>query len=400
MKHIIIFLLALKCIAAVCQHPANISKASNNKTNILPGAYCLNEYVPRLKGMKVGLVANHTSLIKHTHLLDTLLALKVNVVKVFGPEHGFRGDVPDGKEINSGTDPRTGIAIISLYGSHKKPTKQDLQEIDLMIFDIQDVGTRFYTYISTLTYVMEACAENNIPLVVLDRPNPNGYYVDGPVLEAAYSSFVGLHPVPVVYGMTIGEYAGMVNGEKWMKCTQKCDLTVVKCKNYNHKSRYQLPVKPSPNLQDMQAVYLYPSICFFEGTVISIGRGTAHPFKVFGHPKYTGGSFSFTPRPIKGVSEDPPLNGQLCYGQNLGSQADKIKLDGKIELSWLLQAYKNLGAKTDFFTSYFEKLAGTNTLRQQILSGKSESEIRKSWQTGLDTFKKTRKKYLLYPDFE
>ena len=399
-KHLLSLYLLFMAITASCQHLVNTAKTSSAKTSILPGAYSVNEYLPKLKGAKVGLVANNTSIIKHTHLLDTLLALQVNVVKVFGPEHGFRGDSPDGKEISSGTDPKTGIDIISLYGSHKKPTKTDLQGIDMMVFDIQDVGVRFYTYISTLTYVMEACAENNIPLLVLDRPNPNGFYVDGPVLEPSYTSFIGLHPVPVVYGMTIGEYANMVNGEKWMKSTRNCDLTVVKCKNYDHKSRYQLPEKPSPNLQDMQAVYLYPSLCFFEGTVVSIGRGTENPFKVFGHPKYTGGSFSFTPRPISGISEDPPLKGQLCYGQYLGTSADKIKQQGKIDLSWLLKAYKNLGTKTDFFTAYFEKLAGTNMLRKQIVSGKSETEIRKSWQTGLNTFKQIRKKYLLYADFE
>ena len=399
-KNLFFLLLIFTAVAAQGRHSANTSGTSPDKNNILPGAYRVNEYLPKLKSCKVGLVANHTSLINRTHLLDTLLALQVNVIKVFGPEHGFRGDAPDGKEINSGIDPKTGIAIISLYGNHKKPTKADLQDIDIMVFDIQDVGVRFYTYISTLTYVMEACAENNIPLLVLDRPNPNGFYVDGPVLEPSFASFIGLHPVPVVYGMTIGEYANMVNGEKWIKSTKQCKLSIIKCKNYDHKSRYQLPAKPSPNLQDMQAVYLYPSLCFFEGTVVSIGRGTANPFKVFGHPKYTGGNYSFTPRPVKGVSEDPPLNGQLCYGQYLGAATDKLKQQGKIELSWLLQAYKNLGSKTDFFIPYFEKLAGTNNLRQQIVSGKSETEIRKSWQACIDSFKKVKKKYLLYPDFE
>ena len=400
LKLITILLLLFMVQTADCQHSVNTAKTSGAIPGIMPGAYFINDYVPMLKGRKVGLVANHTSLVKRTHLLDTLSSLHVNVIKVFGPEHGFRGDTPDGKEINSNIDPKTGIAIISLYGSHKKPTKTDLQDIDVMVFDIQDVGARFYTYISTLTYVMEACAENDMPLLVLDRPNPNGYYIDGPVLEPAYASFVGLHPVPVVYGMTVGEYAAMVNGEKWMKCTQNCKLTIIKCRNYTHKSRYQLPVKPSPNLPDMPSVYLYPSLCFFEGTVVSIGRGTENPFKVCGHPKYTGGNYSFTPKPVKGVSENPPLNGQLCYGQYLGSSADKLKQQGKIDLSWLLQAYKNLGTKTDFFTAYFEKLAGTSTLRQQIVSGKSETEIRKSWQAGIDSFKKVRKKYLLYADFE
>ena len=247
---------------------------------------------------------------------------------------------------------------------------------------------------------MEACAENNVPLLVLDRPNPNGYYVDGPVLEPTFASFVGMHPVPVVYGMTIGEYATMVNGEKWLKEGKHCTLTIIKCDNYTHNSRYQLTVKPSPNLQDMTAIYLYPSLCLFEGTIVSIGRGTDHPFKIFGHPKFTSGSYSFTPKPIKGVSEDPPLKGQLCYGQNLDTEAEKIKKEGKLELVWLIEAYKNLNSKTEFFTKYFDKLAGNSKLREQIIARISETEIRKSWQPDLDAFKKIRKKYLLYPDFE
>jgi uncharacterized protein YbbC (DUF1343 family) len=324
----------------------------------------------------------------------------VKLVCIFGPEHGFRGDQPDGKEIGNGIDKNTGVKVISLYGDHKKPTKEDLSKTEIIIFDIQDVGARFYTYVSTLTYVMEACAENNIPLIVLDRPNPNGFYVDGPILEPGYESFVGMHPVPVVYGMTIGEYATMVNGEKWLGGGKSCQLTVIKCQHYTHASRYQLPVNPSPNLQDMRAIYLYPSLCLFEGTVVSIGRGTENPFKVFGHPKFEGGKYLFTPKSIKGISENPPLKGQLCYGKNLVDASEDIRKNGRIEIGWLIEAYAKLSSGVDFFNNYFDKLSGSSRLREQIVAGTSQTEIRKSWQTGLVQFKKIRTKYLLYPDFE
>ncbi len=399
LKYILFILLAATTVSSSCQMQKSPVIPVKNNLISLPGAYLMDDYLPLLKGKKAGIIANNTSLINKTHLVDSLISRKVTIQKIFGPEHGFRGDEPDGKEISNGADPKTGIEVISLYGNHKKPTKADLQNIEIMVFDIQDVGARFYTYISTLTYVMEACAENNIPLIVLDRPNPNGYYIDGPVLEPAYTSFVGMHPVPVVYGMTIGEYAGMVNGEKWLAAGIQCKLTVIKCRNYTHNSRYQLPVRPSPNLQTMKAVYLYPSLCLFEGTVVSVGRGTDSPFMMFGHPKYTKGTYSFTPQSIKGVSEDPPLRRQLCYGENLGSAADILKNKGILELKWLIEAYKNLNEHTLFFTSYFDKLAGNSKLRDQIIKGKSESEIRQSWKPGLDSFKKTRKKYLLYPDF-
>jgi uncharacterized protein YbbC (DUF1343 family) len=399
-KNIILILLLTATVSAHSQQHKNTIKQLPGDHVILPGAYSTSNYLPLLKGKKTGIVANNTSLINHTHLVDTLLSLKVNIVKIFGPEHGFRGDAPNGKEISNDKDPKTGIDVVSLYGNHKKPTNTDMQNIEIMIFDIQDVGTRFYTYISTLTYVMEACAENNIPLIVLDRPNPNGYYVDGPVLEPDYESFVGMHPVPVVYGMTIGEYASMVDGENWLANEKPCKLTVIKCEKYTHKSRYQLPVRPSPNLQDMKAVYLYPSLCLFEGTVVSVGRGTDKPFKVYGHPKLTSGSYKFTPKSIKGISEDPPLKGQVCYGKNLEIDVEKLKTTGQIELSWIINTYKILNSQTEFFNNYFDKLAGTSKLREQIKSGTSESEIRKSWRPELDTFKKIRKKYLLYPDFE
>jgi len=367
---------------------------------ILPAAYTPGDYIPLLEGRKTGIVANHTSLIYKTHLVDSLIALGINVVKIFGPEHGFRGDQPDGKEISNTRDPKSGVEVISLYGAHRRPTAADMEGLEIMLFDIQDVGTRFYTYISTLTYVMEACAENGIPLILTDRPNPNGFYVDGPVLDTTFSSFIGLHPVPVVYGMTIGEYAAMVNGEIWLKGGKPCEITIIKCKNYTHNSQYQLPVNPSPNLQDMKAIYLYPSLCFFEGTIISVGRGTPFPFKVFGHPEYMAGSFTFTPEPIRGVCEDPPLKGQLCHGQNLSEAAEILKKNGKLELFWLIETYKSMGSRNDFFNGYFDKLAGGTTLKEQIISGMSLTDIRNSWQQDLTEFKKIRKKYLLYPDFK
>ncbi len=398
-SYILYLFLFLAAIPVSCQNPKNHKNQISGKEKILPGAFNTAEYLPMLRGKKIGIVANHTSLINNTHLVDTLISAGLDVVKIFGPEHGFRGDQPDGTLISNSKDSKTGIEVISLFGNHKKPTDADLENIEIMLFDIQDVGVRFYTYISTLSYVMEACAERNIPLIVFDRPNPNGFYVDGPVLEPEYSSFVGMYSVPVVYGMTIGEYAGMVNGEKWLQGRKSCNLTVIKNVNYTHNSRYQLPVRPSPNLQDMKAIYLYPSLCLFEGTVVSIGRGTASPFKIFGHPGYVIGSYIFTPEPLKGISEDPPLKGQVCYGQNLENAAEFIKKDGHLELFWLLEAYKVLNPSTEFFNNYFNKLAGNSTLRKQVTEGKSESEIRESWQPELDKFRKIREKYLLYPDF-
>lgn len=398
LKYIVLLIISISVIQGFGQK--KLKNTEQCEKIILPGAYMSNTYLPLIKGKETGIVANHTSLINKTYLVDSLVALGINIVKIFGPEHGFRGDQPDGKEIGNGTDTKTGIEVISLYGDHKKPTKADLKNIDIMLFDIQDVGVRFYTYISTLAYVMEACAENNIPLIVLDRPNPNGYYIDGPVLDSSFTSYVGLHPVPVVYGMTIGEYATMVNGEKWLKSGMQCDLTIIKCDNYTHNSRYQLPVRPSPNLQDMKAIYLYPSLCLFEGTVVSVGRGTNNPFSIFGHPLYSKGTYSFTPKPIIGISDDPPLKGQKCYGQDLSEASEKIKNEGKLELVWLIETYKVLSPKTQYFVKYFDKLVGNSSLREQIIAGKSESDIRSSWQADLKKFKEIRKKYLLYPDFE
>ncbi len=371
-----------------------------NVPPIFPGAYDYENYTKLLKNKNVAVIANNTAMVGDKHLVDFLLAQDIKIKKIFGPEHGFRGNRPDGAKISDTKDDVTGLPIISLYGSHKKPTPEDLQDIDIMVYDIQDVGVRFYTYISTMTYCMEACAEKGIPFIVLDRPNPHGHYVDGPVLDMKYKSFVGMHPVPVVYGLTPGEYAMMVNGEKWMKDGIQCKLTVVKCKNYTHKTRYQLPINPSPNLQDMEAVYLYPSIGILEATAVSVGRGTPKPFHYIGHPLYEGGNISFTPEPIKGVSEFPPLRGKKCYGYDISADAKAIKENGGLSLKWIITMYKGLKGKTTFFYNGFKSSIGNSLVQAQIEQGLSENEIKKYWQEGISNYKKIRKKYLLYEDFE
>lgn len=394
--------VAITTLATACSfsQPSskNAGKKSGSATELLTGAAQVRDYLPLLKGKSIGVVANPTSLIGKTHLVDSLLKLGIKIKCVFGPEHGFRGNAEAGGFVANNTDSRTGLPVISLYGRHDKPTQADLQGIDIMLFDIQDVGVRCYTYISTLTYVMEACALEHIPLVVLDRPNPNGYYIDGPILEPALTSFVGLHPVPLVYGLTIGEYATMVNGEGWLGKGIKCDLHVVKLKNYSHSTRYQLPVRPSPNLPDMASVYLYPSLCLFEGTVVSVGRGTNKPFRIIGHPGLPDEGFSFKPIAIKGVSENPPCKGKTCFGKDLIKDADNLKANGRIELKWLISSYKQLKDKEQFFSNFFAKLAGTPVLRQQVESGLTPQQIRESWKKGLDQYRAMRKNYLLYPD--
>lgn len=359
------------------------------------GAEQFEKYLPLLKGRKVGVVANQTSIVANTHLVDTLLSQKVKIKKIYSPEHGFRGVADAGETVNSNKDLKTSLPVVSLYGKHKKPTPEDFKGIDIVLFDLQDVGVRFYTYISTLHYVMEACAENNKKLIVLDRPNPNGFYIDGPMLEEEQKSFVGMHKVPVVYGMTIGEYAQMINGEDWLTNKVKCNLQVVKLENYNHSSLYSLPVKPSPNLIDMTSIYLYPSLCFFEGTLISVGRGTEKPFQIYGHPDLKNSTFSFTPKPTTGAKE-PPYKDKLCYGVDLSSKADTVLNTKKIILEWLIDAYKNSPDKEHFFNNYFNKLSGNVALKQQIIEGKSEDEIRQSWKDGIEKFKEVRAKYLLY----
>ena len=368
------------------------------------GAAFMDTYLPLLEGKKVAVCANPTSVVGGTHLVDTLVARRVKVVTIFCPEHGFRGEAEAGASISSSVDARTGIPIVSLYGKNKKPSPEQMKGLDVVVFDIQDVGCRFYTYISTLSYVMEAAAENGVLVVVLDRPNPNGYFVDGPVLDPKFRSFVGMHPVPVVHGMTIGEYARMVNGEGWLSGGVACDLTVVPMQGYTHSTRYSLPVAPSPNLQTDEAIYLYPSLCLFEGTAVSVGRGTPTPFQVYGHPSLKTGDFHFTPKPIKGVSENPPQKGLDCRGYDLSEYAKQM-LDSTncFSIKYLQTAFENFPQnQTEFFTNgaFFDKLAGTDQLRQQILSHQSEAAIRASWQPKLDEFKQIRKKYLLYPDFE
>lgn len=389
-----------------------------SQVKIIPGAERMEIYVPLLKGKSVALFANQTSMVGNRHLADTLLKRGIKIVKIFSPEHGFRGNEDAGETVGDYIDKKTGVKVISLYGKHTKPTTDELRDIDVMIFDIQDVGVRFYTYISSLEYYIEASLENSKPLLILDRPNPNGFYVDGPVLDKKFKSFVGMQPVPIVYGMTIGEYAMMLAGEKWLseKANQKYDyyrtaensidtpfhFLVIKCKNYDHSSKYVLPIKPSPNLPEIQSVYWYPSTCFFEATVLSEGRGTDKPFEYFGHPSLPKTLFSFTPRSKEGA-KDPKLKDQLCYGWNLyGTQQEILKqVDNKIQLKWILQAYKMFPQKDKFFLSNtsLNRLAGNDLLMQQVIDGKSESEIRGSWEPALSNFKKIRKKYLLYKDF-
>ncbi len=366
---------------------------------ITPAAERLEHYLPLLKNRNIAVVVNHSSLIGKRHLVDVLLKHGIKVKKIFAPEHGFRGTADAGAHIKNSRDRKTGLPIVSLYGKHKKPTKADLKNIDLILFDIQDVGVRFYTYLSTLHYVMEAGAEQHIPLLVLDRPNPNGHYIDGPVLKNKYRSFVGLDPVPVVYGMTIGEYAKMLNGEKWLKNGKQVKLTVIPLLNYRHDSFYVLPVKPSPNLPNDRAVALYPSLAFFEGTQISAGRGTTKPFQLYGAPKYSKKNFSFVPRSRAGAKY-PKFKGKKCYGVDLSRRSvQSIRKGKQLDLHYLLDAYTHYADKKHFFlkSKFFESLSGTSELRRQIKAGYSEKAIRNSWQKDLSKFKKIRKKYLLYP---
>ena len=364
----------------------------NLEKPIILGADNFAKYLPILKNKKIGIVTNQTGILSNgTHLVDYLLSEKIAVKTIFAPEHGFRGTADAGELIKDGKDTQTGLPIVSLYGNNKKPKPQQLKGIDILLFDLQDVGARFYTYISSLHYVMEACAENNIPLLVLDRPNPNGNIVDGPILEPEFHSFVGMHEIPVLHGMTIGEYAKMINGEKWLLNGVQCKLTVIPCGNYNRNMNYSLPVKPSPNLPNDQSINLYASLCFFEGTNVSVGRGTDKQFQIYGSPYLPKTDFSFTPKPNLGA-KDPMYNGKLCYGEDL----TKVKKVSRLELQWLIKAYNKTTDKTKFFNSFFTKLAGTKKLQQQIESGFSEVEIRASWQEDLEKFKEMRKQYLIY----
>jgi len=370
-----------------------LSCQAQRKGKLVLGAEQLTDITQRLKGKRVGLVVNNTALVGKTHLADTLQSSGVNLVKIFGPEHGFRGDAADGELVKDSIDQKTGVLVVSLYGKNKKATPAQLKDVDVLVFDIQDVGARFYTYISTLHYVMEACAENGKKLIVLDRPNPNGSYVDGPILQPELKSFVGMHPIPITHGMTIGEYALMINGEGWLEDGVRCELEIVKMKNWKHDDEYSLPVKPSPNLPNDQAVRLYPSICLFEGTNISLGRGTQMPFLVLGSPELKDMPFTFTPIPIIGMSLEPPLKNKLCYGMDLR----EVNVERKVDLKYVLTFYKMYPDKEHFFTKYFDTLAGTTELKQQIKDGLTEDQIRVSWQAGLTEFKTKRSKYLLYP---
>lgn len=388
-----IFILLVICLG--------ISFSGNAQPTVQTGADRLESFLWLLDGKRVAVCGNQTSMVGGVHLVDTLLRRNVNVVKIFCPEHGFRGNAEAGAHIASGNDPKTGLPIISLYGKNKKPLPEQLKDVDVIVFDLQDVGCRFYTYISTLHYVMEAVAETNIPLLVLDRPNPNGYFVDGPVLDQKFKSFVGMHPVPIVYGMTIGEYAQMINGEGWLAGGVKCNLAVVKLQHYTHNTRYALPVPPSPNLPNAESIYLYPSLCLFEGTNISVGRGTTLPFQIYGAPMMKGGDYTFTPAPIRGVSENPPHNGKACHGYYLKEYATThLDSANSFNLQYLLTAYRQYSDKEHFFinANFFDKLAGSDQLRKQLVAGMSEEEIRMSWQEDLENFKSIRKKYLLYPE--
>ncbi|MEO8516981.1 MAG: DUF1343 domain-containing protein [Flavobacterium sp.] len=371
-----------------------VTTSENSLSEIKTGADNYAIYLPLLKNKKIGVVSNQTGILSNnTHLVDFLLEQKISVQKIFAPEHGFRGTADAGEHVVDGKDTKTGLPIISLYGNNKKPKPEQFVGIDILVFDLQDVGARFYTYISSLHYIMEACAENNIPLIILDRPNPNGSIVDGPILEKENTSFVGMHTIPVLHGMTIGEYGKMINGEKWLAKGVQCKLTVVPCLNYKRELFYHLPVKPSPNLPNDQAINLYPSLCFFEGTNVSVGRGTEKQFQLYGSPFLPKSTFNFIPITNFGAKE-PPFKNQTCYGEDLSAVA-KVN---QLELKWLIKAYQTTSDKSKFFNDFFTKLAGTKKLQQQIESGISETDIRKSWKSGIERFKTMRKKYLIYSE--
>ena len=417
MNYLKSFVCTLCILLSLFAHAQSTNKVIKSFP-VVPGAERMEIYLPLLKGKSVAVFANQTSIVKNTNLIDTLIKRGIKVVKIFGPEHGFRGTADAGEEVNNAVDKKTGVPIVSLYGDHKKPIAVDLKGVDVLLFDIQDVGVRFYTFISSLQYYMESALENHIPLLILDRPNPNGFYVDGPVLDMKFKSFIGMQPIPIVYGMTIGEYALMLAGEKWLSpqankinsyniaikptVDTPFHIQIIKCANYNHDSKYILPVAPSPNLREMQSIYLYPSTCFFEGTILSEGRGTDKPFQIYGHPSLPKNLYAFIPKPNAGAKSSKCFH-QQCYGYNLNGSNEQIlkTLNGKIELKYLLEAYKLFPGKDSFFlkNEFINKLAGNDVLKQQIIQGKSAAEIRTSWEPALSDFKKIRKKYLLYKDF-
>ncbi len=369
---------------------------NQDRVSLIVGAAQFSSYLPLLKGKNIALIVNQTSMVGSSHLVDTLLLLDVAIKKIFAPEHGFRGMADAGEHVKNGIDSKTNIPIISLYGKHKKPNIEDLEDIDVVVFDIQDVGVRFYTYISTMHYVMEACAEQNKKFIVLDRPNPNGHYIAGPVLDVKFKSFVGMHPIPIVHGLTVGELAKMINGEQWLANNKVCNLSVIKMKGYTHNTAYTLPIKPSPNLPNKRAIDLYPSLCLLEPTIMSIGRGTTFPFQVVGNPDSTYGTFKFKPISIKGASKYPKHKNLTCFGKDLRTNPESTNFT----ISWLLKYYHK-NPSSAFFTSpsFFDKLAGSSSLRIQILEGASQAKIEASWQIGLKKYEIMRTQYLLYQDF-
>ncbi len=374
----------------------NAQKTNNSR--IAVGAEQTSEYFPILKNKKIAVFSNHTGMIGNKHTVDVLIENKLNVVAIFFPEHGFRGDADAGEHVSSSVDSKTGVPILSLYdGKAGRPSEESMRKFDVLLVDIQDVGLRFYTYYISMVKLMDACAEYNRKMIILDRPNPNGHYVDGPILDMKYKSGVGWLPIPVVHGMTLGELALMVNGEKWLPASKECDVTVIKCKNYTHHSLYQLPVAPSPNLPNMKAIYLYPSTCYFEATPVSLGRGTSLPFQIYGHPNMRGYDYAFTPKSVPGAKNPPQLD-KLCYGKDLSGLSDKEIWEKGVDLSYVIDAYTNLNMGEHFFRPFFELLIGTDYVRKMIIQGKSADEIKAMWKDDVEKFKVQRKPYLLYAE--
>lgn len=385
----ILFIVILAFITLHCQA---------KQSRVIVGAEQTNDYLSILKNKRIAVFSNHTGMVGNKHLLDVLLENKINVVAIFSPEHGFRGNADAGEHVSSSVDPKTGVPILSLYdGQLGKPSEESMRKFDLLIVDIQDVGLRFYTYYASMVRLMDACAEYNRKMLILDRPNPNGHYVDGPILDMKYKSGVGWLPIPVVHGMTLGELALMVNGERWLPASRICDITVIKCKNYTHQTMYQLPIPPSPNLPNMKAVYLYPSICYFEATPVSLGRGTQLPFQVYGHPNMTGYNYSFTPHSTSGA-KSPPQLGRLCHGVNLSELSEEEIRKKGVDLSYLIDAYQNLNMDDYFFRPFFERLIGTDYVRKMIEQGKDADEIKAMWKEDVEKFKVQRRPYLLYEE--
>lgn len=385
----ILFIVILAFITLHCQA---------KQSRVIVGAEQTNDYLPILKNKRIAVFSNHTGMMGNKHLLDVLLENKINVVAIFSPEHGFRGNADAGEHVSSSVDQKTGVPILSLYdGQLGKPSEDSMRKFDLLIVDIQDVGLRFYTYYASMVRLMDACAEYNRKMLILDRPNPNGHYVDGPILDMKYKSGVGWLPIPVVHGMTLGELALMVNGERWLPASRICDITVIKCKNYTHQTMYQLPIPPSPNLPNMKAVYLYPSICYFEATPVSLGRGTQLPFQVYGHPNMTGYNYSFTPQSTSGA-KNPPQLGRLCHGVNLSELSEEEIRKKGVDLSYLIDAYRNLNMDDYFFRPFFERLIGTDYVRKMIEQGKDADEIKVMWKEDVEKFKVQRRPYLLYEE--